>query len=364
MKPTDQYLYPVLPKTLEDFADQITTPVQNGQSVSLVFPHLQGGERAWVRFCLAYPEATRLSKNLKPYQVVCFDPTEVIDSSHSAFLYHMLELLNPRATLPDYSDLSLQNIIKLLKSQIAALLKNQEIVIFILKLNSFPNLSPQLGNILYSLWQPYKRHLHFVTTLTPETIVSQLPDLVGDFTETLTENIRYIPKLSNSDIIQSITHWEHILKKQLSSTEKSALLKYSQNSAYISKILTQNLVQPYSQSPQEVCQKIISQQFGILRPIEPLTFDDQKHILKIGSTDVASYFSPQELAVLSLLFSHTKETVSRDVIAQSLWGNESAEKYSDWAIDKFISLIRQKLTQLNSSTKIKTIKNQGYLLEV
>jgi len=50
---------------------------------------------------------------------------------------------------------------------------------------------------------------------------------------------------------------------------------------------------------------------------------------------------------------------SRDDIAQAIWGELWLQKYSDWRIDRLIYLLRQKI---QSSYKIKTIRNSGYVL--
>jgi DNA-binding winged helix-turn-helix (wHTH) protein len=51
--------------------------------------------------------------------------------------------------------------------------------------------------------------------------------------------------------------------------------------------------------------------------------------------------------------------VSRDEIAQAVWGEKWITKYSDWQIDRLIYLVRKKLS---AKFCIKTIRNRGYLL--
>ncbi|MBM3209246.1 winged helix-turn-helix domain-containing protein [Candidatus Shapirobacteria bacterium] len=53
--------------------------------------------------------------------------------------------------------------------------------------------------------------------------------------------------------------------------------------------------------------------------------------------------------------------ISRDEIAEILWGKESYDKYSDWSIDQMISQLRKKLNQLGISPKsLQTIRDRGY----
>lgn len=67
----------------------------------------------------------------------------------------------------------------------------------------------------------------------------------------------------------------------------------------------------------------------------------------------------EELNTLSILVQKSDTIVSRDEIAQSIWGEKWTQKYSDWQIDRLIYLVRKKLS---SKFCIKTIRNRGYLL--
>ncbi|MEA3355511.1 MAG: winged helix-turn-helix domain-containing protein, partial [Patescibacteria group bacterium] len=70
-------------------------------------------------------------------------------------------------------------------------------------------------------------------------------------------------------------------------------------------------------------------------------------------------FTLSESKIINHLFSNQNQICSRDEIAQSLYGNNWMEKYSDWNIDTLIHHIRKKL---DSSWTLKTIRNRGYLL--
>jgi hypothetical protein len=67
--------------------------------------------------------------------------------------------------------------------------------------------------------------------------------------------------------------------------------------------------------------------------------------------------SNQELILLSYLYDQNS-FVSKEAIAEVLWGKNWPEKYSDWAIDKLISRIRKKLHD-NDKRIIETFKNKG-----
>ncbi|PIY68890.1 hypothetical protein COY90_03510 [Candidatus Roizmanbacteria bacterium CG_4_10_14_0_8_um_filter_39_9] len=54
--------------------------------------------------------------------------------------------------------------------------------------------------------------------------------------------------------------------------------------------------------------------------------------------------------------------VSRDSVAQVMWGARWTEDYSDWAIDQMIYAIRNQLQALKSPWQLKTKRGKGYFL--
>ena len=51
-----------------------------------------------------------------------------------------------------------------------------------------------------------------------------------------------------------------------------------------------------------------------------------------------------------------------DEIGEALWGKDSYDKYSDWAIDQLISKLRKKLETLGFKNVLKTVRGKGYKL--
>ena len=56
-----------------------------------------------------------------------------------------------------------------------------------------------------------------------------------------------------------------------------------------------------------------------------------------------------------------KSIVSKDDLITKLWGFDSEADYNN--IEVYISFLRKKLTHINSSVKISTIRRVGYKLE-
>ena len=70
----------------------------------------------------------------------------------------------------------------------------------------------------------------------------------------------------------------------------------------------------------------------------------------------------KEMTILLLLVSHNGKVVSADLINKSAWDTSSYSTSENvWV---FISYLRKKLESIHSKTKIKSLRYQGYYLEM
>jgi hypothetical protein len=96
-----------------------------------------------------------------------------------------------------------------------------------------------------------------------------------------------------------------------------------------------------------------------LFPTKIMEFADNRIIL--GGVPVNLAFSQQEQNILKLFISQKGRNISREVISESIWGENWHDKYSDWAIDQVISRLRKKFVSLDlAKTTIETIKGKGF----
>lgn len=78
---------------------------------------------------------------------------------------------------------------------------------------------------------------------------------------------------------------------------------------------------------------------------------------------ISHLLTPFEHRILELLLRNKGHIVERDKIAQYLWGENWTNEYSDWALDKLISKLRQRLVQIGMPKhSIVAKKRQGFLL--
>lgn len=74
------------------------------------------------------------------------------------------------------------------------------------------------------------------------------------------------------------------------------------------------------------------------------------------------FLSRKEKDILVLFLKQVKSNISREQVAEVLWGKDYLEEYSDWSLDQAIKRLRVKLVKLGiSKDLIKTVKGRGYL---
>lgn len=99
----------------------------------------------------------------------------------------------------------------------------------------------------------------------------------------------------------------------------------------------------------------------VKKGVRGLRFDEGTGAVFYNNKHIEEHFSIQEYAVLSILLSTGGNKISsRGDIGEALWGEESYEKYSDWAIDQLMSKLRKKLKSLGIGKSLVTIRGKGY----
>lgn len=84
--------------------------------------------------------------------------------------------------------------------------------------------------------------------------------------------------------------------------------------------------------------------------------------LKLSVQDKEIKLNLKENELLELLITRKQAITSKEQIIEKLWGFDSEVEYNN--VEVYISFLRKKLTFLNSSVRISTIRGVGYVLEV
>lgn len=90
---------------------------------------------------------------------------------------------------------------------------------------------------------------------------------------------------------------------------------------------------------------------------------EQKSVVRVVDTQqLKKVLSGQELILFKTLAAVDGEMVSKEDLAQTVWGGDWADKYSAWALDKMISRLRKKLSDAGFGKEIRVVRNRGVML--
>lgn len=95
-----------------------------------------------------------------------------------------------------------------------------------------------------------------------------------------------------------------------------------------------------------------------------LEYSDLK--LDLGTSKVSSYnteisINGKELDLLEILLLNKNQIVSREMLANKIWGYNSETEYNN--VEVYVSFLRKKLKLLKSKVKIKVVRGIGYKME-
>ncbi|HUW24868.1 MAG TPA: winged helix-turn-helix domain-containing protein [Patescibacteria group bacterium] len=398
------------------FRDQILPPLLRGENVVLVrVPH--SGTKRNIMF-LIENSAFFGYQELGKYQIVYINPYDLPNNSPESYLRLM------SYNLKDYPQDETKSAFFALKEQVEKLAKESFSIIFVLAdFNKF-DYAKAFFNNLYSLYQIEKTKIHFIFVITENIFSEEKMEKYDQLTELITENIIYMPILSLKDTLFTVNRLISKYGYQVPLVLKNAIpeiigghpalirsclriLNEKQN------IKTEELLDFLEQQWEvktfldDIWKSITDEERAFLwhaakqdrpelkvipsfiRNLGLVHFEKGKLCLfsllfesfikkqKIKKTTLsicsqtgellADGIAPREKITLSehrlltVFLKNPNKVISRDRLAEAIWEKDSFEKYSDWAMDQSISLLRKKLDSLGvSPNSIQTIKGWGY----
>lgn len=93
---------------------------------------------------------------------------------------------------------------------------------------------------------------------------------------------------------------------------------------------------------------------------EDLSLNLRNGIISCQNNEIA--INGKELELLEILMINKNQAVSRELLADKIWGYNSDAEYNN--VEVYISFLRKKLKLLKSKVEIKTVRGIGYILEV
>ena len=111
--------------------------------------------------------------------------------------------------------------------------------------------------------------------------------------------------------------------------------------------------------------KVVLRRNSNLDDNEILEYEDLKLDIRTGkmiSGENEISINGKELDLLELLLLNKNQIVNRELIADKIWGYNSAAEYNN--VEVYVTFLRRKLKLLKSNVKIKAVRGLGYKLEV
>ncbi|MBN1617988.1 helix-turn-helix domain-containing protein [Candidatus Dojkabacteria bacterium] len=90
--------------------------------------------------------------------------------------------------------------------------------------------------------------------------------------------------------------------------------------------------------------------------------DNNIKLEQITDSKIKLLLSGQELLAFDFLSKNSGNVMTKEELAKNIWGDDWAEKYSVWALDKMLSRLKTKLNKHGYNKVVKVIKNRGVVL--
>ena len=358
---TVDYTYPLPPTDLHRRFDPVFSLLNQGSNVTLCrLPH--SGVSSLLQFILS---DQHLSAKFTQRQLVYLHP-ESLASPTSVNLYRLiLSQLNPGASLLNSTDEF--TLLTHLKSQIS-----RPLTIIIDHHSLWQQLPFTAGLALKSVFETGQHSLPCLVNFFFVTPYGFSPcDFYSPLKSYLHENIFDFALFTKTEARYSINRFTQLYRQHLNPSQISQIINFAAGLAGLIKPL---IWLSLSHSPldrksiqnhpriQTILTDLLPQRTYIpsTSPLVAL-LSDFSPPETFGNLLFKSRLTAQDHQLLQFFRSKTENLVSRDDIAQILWGKQWLEKYSDWAIDKAISRLRNKLSP-SSPFQLITVKNAGYKL--
>lgn len=372
-KTKDKYHYPMTKETINDLFAKVFSPLTMGQSVTIsVAPHIGGGH-AITRFMIR--KVDELGKNNKmnissnSHEFVYVNADDLVDGSNRSYLQLILRCLCDHSDKFDLSvdEMSNDKLVVKIREVLREIAKQKEIVLVLRAINFLEFSDEYLWGTIRSLQEDNEygvspENLHFLFVYYEDG-----PMIYGDerferIHHLLLQNVVKLEEMSKEDVRYSIERWGHIFGVKFSGKEKRAITAISSRKC--------SLIKP-------ACQ-VIALNSGLANPEDYLKnhplFGGQpvaKKSLYIKDGEVLfqgksiePFFSATEYKILKKLTEAGGKIITKDSLAEIIWGKSSSEKYSEWAIAQTIKRIRSKLDEVGiGRSVIKTVRDKGYLLK-
>ncbi|MCL5090931.1 MAG: winged helix-turn-helix domain-containing protein [Patescibacteria group bacterium] len=359
-------------------------------------PH--AGRKRTLTYLVENADQFNYSK-LGKYQIFYFDLDSLPEESEEGYFQFML---NTMGLMPSQT----QKAFFTVKETIGQWLKDGYHLIFILGRFDDLNFSETFFNNLKALWDLDCTKIHFLFAVNRNLNLEKY----GKLKTVLSQNCLYFSLLAKKDELFVLKRLANLYHYKVNRDQEKEILAlagghptfirillkiFSEEKAFhLSeelKIIIADLWESFSgeekkylsklakQERVETCQerllalkvirdnKIFSPLFEdfikekALEKIPEVAFDKENGRLLIDREPVKEKLSLREYQLLANFWQKQNQVITREEIAEILWGKDAYEKYSDWSIDKIIYQLRKKIKEIGlQENQLEAVKGRGY----
>lgn len=393
--------FPLPKENLHKRYDPVFTALKKGLCATLIgFP--KSARSGYLKFLLEYDKKV-LSEFIDPdiYKFIFIDEAEV---SINLLVRVVASKLLFSDFLPQNSHKKLEDILKfgdqiLLSSALIELIKKSQkkkLVLILYNTEKIIEKDPDAGSFLARVWNTKRNQpnslVHIIFIGSPSLLVSKNTSLYKEIRVALEESISYFPLFNESEmiylrkrleffsgikitnekdaLIRKLADGHTVLYRILSNLTDSEIKKLSAAKTHPSiDILINEIWQGLPLSlrkkwnTKKLSQNTLLINLDLLKKglpritlLPPLNEDRHEEINGIKLPDLTA----QQRILMDFFTKVEGAIISRDEVAQNIWGKLWGEKYSDWAIDQAIFKLRKKLVM--SPFEILAHRNRGYQL--
>jgi DNA-binding winged helix-turn-helix (wHTH) protein len=400
------------------FTDQILSLLTQGECLTLIWtPH--GGATRQMNFLTQYSSHLEFSK-LGKYLIIYLDQYDLLDNSSEGYFQLMNYCLDNKETNPLTGENSLIN----LKLKISSYLQDNYHLIFILNEFDKIDFTPQFFNCLKNIWHMEKSKIHFIFGITQNIFTQENLKRYDQLGELITQNLIFCPLLSSADAFFVMNRLKNkygfnvpqekykevakisgghplLIKTCLSMFSKNPNLDEKEIQKHLLeqweiKLILEDIWDAFTSNDKQIVNQIAlgeapprhkasdfllklklvtikDNQYGLFTTLfeefvknkkierQTLSLNKNSGEILINGFPFKEKITLKEYRLLSLFLENQNKLINRDQIAEALWGTEGYDKYSNWAIDQNISLLRKKLQKLGFPSQcLQTIKGLGY----
>lgn len=394
------FKYPLPSEALHARYDGVFDSINRGQSVTLIgLP--ESSRSAYFKFIVQNPDVTPKFIDPSIYKFVYIDKSDlslgklgrslIVKIAYSGILEsNDTDLLTQESNLSDLI-LATHKLCQMLDR-----VKEKKLVIVFYEAEEILLADPEFILLLHKIWclrrfQPDSL-TNFVFICSPNIVDIKTDPTLNPLRSAFEESVVYFPLFNDGEMNYHRNRIEYFTGEKISDNKDELIRKFADGHAVAYKILfnlSEDEINKAIKTSQHTSVSYLTEKIWSSLPKSIQSEYHQSAIVNNGILKSLDFFAEDGLPRLKFLPPHkdykeevrgltlprltaqehilyeflsvnNSRVVSRDEVADAIWGKNVDAKYSDWAIDQVVHKLRKKLQKVDMD--ILTHRNRGYQL--